>query len=153
MQSIAGPLAGSKLAWLPSEQLAWRSWGRRHPTGQVLSTDTGFGRDYSRLLYPGYGKRQKTIFPVPHTRRELPNKDWVAGIVVNGKASAYPLRWLGPRGTVTDKVGGIDVQMSYESPSQAVRAVDAKTGERLPVVKAYWFAWQAFYPRTRLWRK
>ena len=27
-----------------------------------------------------------------------------------------------------------------------------KSGELLPSVKVYWFAWQAFYPETGLWK-
>lgn len=151
MEAVSGPLVGTGLVWLPSEQLTWGAWKRRNPGGEVLSTDTGLRRDYSRQPYKGYEKRDATMFPVPRHRQELRNKEWVAGIVVNGEAAAYVLNRLKSHRVVDDVVGGTDVRVEYDAPAHAVRAANTQDGKALPVVKVYWFAWQAFHPDTRLW--
>lgn len=48
-------------------------------------------------------------------------------------------------------MAGVPIRVSYDAAERSVRIVNRTTGESLPVVKAYWFAWQAFYPETRLW--
>ena len=30
--------------------------------------------------------------------------------------------------------------------------IEKQDGTPVPVVRAYWFAWQAFYPETELWQ-
>ena len=41
-----------------------RDWPARHPYTQVLSTDTGFRRDYRVSPYGNYGQSEKLYFPV-----------------------------------------------------------------------------------------
>ncbi len=50
-------------------------------------------------------------------------------------------------------VGGIAIDVVYDPASQNVRAIDAGRGAEIPSVKAYWLAWQAFYPETKVWRR
>jgi hypothetical protein len=45
------------------------------------------------------------MFPVPQAREELPNKAWVIGIVIGGKAKAYPLNGLPTDSPIKDQVG------------------------------------------------
>lgn len=42
----------------------WTDWKQLHPDMQVLSTDTGFARDYTRDPYAGYVQDQSIMFPV-----------------------------------------------------------------------------------------
>jgi heme/copper-type cytochrome/quinol oxidase subunit 2 len=70
---------------------------------------------------------------------------------LNGQAKAYPVEKLPADGVVSDMVGGTPVRVSYAPKSRQPRVVDAK-GENVPYVLAYWFAWQAFYPETELWK-
>ena len=152
MQSVSGRLAGKSLVWLSTQQQTWESWKQQNPNGEALSTDTGSRRDYSRTPYGGYESHDRTMFPVPRHRSELRNKAWVAGIVLDGAASAYTLDGLKSRNVVEDRVGGVQIRIQYDPESDAVRVLRIRDGQALPVVKVYWFAWQAFYPKTRLWR-
>ena len=45
--AIAGPNTGQKLATLPVTMTRWSRWQKKHPVSKVLSSDTGFGQDYS----------------------------------------------------------------------------------------------------------
>jgi hypothetical protein len=44
--AIAGELAGSQLTFYPATIIAWDEFRAAHPEGQVLSRETGFGRNY-----------------------------------------------------------------------------------------------------------
>ncbi len=146
MAAVAGPLVKTKFKWLPSQQLAWSAWLEKYPKGKVLSTETGFGRNYSGEAYARYKKSPKTMFPVPTHRTELAQKEWVFGLLVEGEARAYPVRSLSKKRTLSDG----KIEIAYDPESQLVEAKNKATGKKLPVVKVYWFAWQAFYPDTEL---
>jgi hypothetical protein len=152
MSAVSGPLVKSTLTWLPSQQLAWKAWKARYPLGKVLSADTGFQRDYSGNAYARYKQSPDTMFPVPSYRTELPRKEWVVGVLVDGVARAYPIRALSEKRSVQDAVNGIALEITYDPATRLAAARENASGEALPVVKLYWFAWQAFYPDTELWK-
>lgn len=151
MRAVTGPLAGTALEWLPSEQLRWDAWRERTPAGEVLSTDTGFNRDYSRIPYGGYERSPETMFPVPTYRSELPKKEWVLGVLVSGTAKAYPIKRLRSAGRVKDVIAGNEIEVEYDTESELATVREVAGGRAIPSVRAYWFAWQAFHPKTELW--
>jgi hypothetical protein len=51
---IVGDLTGAKLEFVPSQLISLDQFAEAYPEGQVLSRDTGFGRDYGRNPYVGY---------------------------------------------------------------------------------------------------
>jgi hypothetical protein len=150
MIAVSGPLVETPLEWLPSEQLTWVAWRELNPDGMVLSTETGHARDYGRLPYAGYEESPEIFFPVPEHRTELPRKAWVLGIVQDGQAKAYPLEKLPAREPVTDHLNRKSIQIYYDPSTQLARITD-ENGRVIPSVRSYWFAWQAFYPKTELW--
>jgi len=152
MKAVTGSMSGTQLTWLPSEHLTWVAWKKGHPQGEVLSTETGARRNYSGNPYSGYEQSGQTMFPVPTYRADLPKKDWVVGVLVDDVARAYPLKFLPPGRTVRDKIHSDTLEITFHRDSQRVEVRRAESGEVLPSVKVYWFAWQAFYPNTGLWR-
>ncbi len=53
-EGVVGILTGTELETFPVATVAWGTWRAAHPDGLVLSTETGFNRDYGRNPYPGY---------------------------------------------------------------------------------------------------
>lgn len=152
MKAISGPLVNTGLAWLPGEHLTWAAWQKKYPLGEVLSTQTGFSRNYAGTAYAGYEQSPETMFPVPVHRAELPKKEWVLGVIVEGRPRAYPLKWLPAGQPVRDQVRDTPLLVRFDPTAQWTEVRHAETGEILPSVRAYWFAWQAFYPDTGLWQ-
>ena len=151
-QAVAGPLAGRRLTALPSVRSDWKTWRRRHPHADVLSVDTGFARDYSRDPYAGYYRSGSTWFPVGRVRRDLAAKRQVLGIEVNGVARAYPLDELRRRpGILEDRLGNARIRIKISDRGQVAAVQDAR-GRLLPHIFSYWFAWQAFHPRTSVYK-
>lgn len=92
------------------------------------------------------------MFPVRKYRDELKNKEWIVGIHIGELSAAFPLRELMETGQVKARVGEALIRVRYNADLGTVEALDESTGETLPTTRAYWFAWQAFYPETALWR-
>lgn len=148
MQAVSGQFKGQAMDWLPSTLTTWEDWQNKQPETVVLSTETGYPRDYTKTPYASYESTERTMFPVKHTRQELPNKAWIAGIRINEEAKAYPLAQLS-EASFEDVVGGTPIRISWDAGNRHFSATRAD-GTDIPVVHAYWFAWQAFYPGTTI---
>jgi hypothetical protein len=150
MKAVSGANSGASLRWLPSENTTWRVWRDAYPDGKVLSTQTGFSRDYSGQAYGSYERSGETMFPVRWSRRELSKKSWVIGIIINDQAKAYALDELKKEKRVQDNVAGQQIEIVYDLAKESAEVTDKQTGKAIPNAMAYWFAWQAFYPNTEL---
>jgi hypothetical protein len=51
--AIVGELTGRQLTFRPASIIAWADSKATHPGGEVLSRETGYGRDYGRNPYSG----------------------------------------------------------------------------------------------------
>jgi hypothetical protein len=151
MKSVAGEFVDTELLWLHSEQSTWEAWRKKYPDGEVLNTNTGHRRNYVNLPYQGYFTSSRTMFPYEGNRDELTPKGWIAGIRVDGKAKAYHIESLPENQWIDDKVGGNRVRIRHSPENETFEAETAE-GKIIPVVHAFWFAWQAFYPDTEIWK-
>jgi len=151
-KAIAGPLVGKGLKKLNSVRTSWKAWKKRHKSTVVLSTDTGHHRDYSVDPYEGYYRALGIWFPVGKVRKDLSPKEMVLGIEVAGEARAYPLSRLRKRpGILGDRLGGEAIQMEVNADGQVAGVKDAQ-GNIIPHIFSYWFAWQAFHPKTTVFQ-
>jgi len=151
MKAVSGEFSGTELTWLPSEQMTWEAWKESYPDSEVLNTDTGHRRDYENLPYGRYFKSAATMFPYSGKRRELPPKAWVAGVLLKGQAKAYPLETMPTGVWLEDQIDNESVSVRYDSIESHFSIKNA-SGKPLPNVQVYWFAWQAFYPETQIWK-
>lgn len=151
-QAIAGPLAGTVLSALPLTHTTWVAWRRAHPQTQVLSTATGYRRDYDRAPYGGYSRHGELYFPVSAFSKRYHPKERVLGVEVNGQFKAYPFSELSQTdGRVADQLGGEPIEVRFDWAQPSARAVDAE-GKLLPATTLFWFAWYAFHPETEVYR-
>jgi len=151
-EAVTGPMTGQELTLLPLEHTTWQAWSLKHPNTLVLSTDTGHFRNYQRDPYVGYDTSAEIYFPVSHRDSRLSTKAWVAGVVVQGQAKAYPLSRLEADKDIHDTIAGKDITVTYNQDSESVMVRD-KRGQVIPSVQAYWFAWSAFYPETKMYKE
>jgi len=152
-QAVVGPLTGEKLKAVRSDVVRFSMVKEQHATARILSTDTGHRRDYGRDPYEGYERNSDTYFPVRKTDTRLHAKDIVYGIVVNGTAKAYPLSTLQKSPTLTDDVGGVRLEVSYDAATEATEFRNAETGGEIVPLYGFWFSWVAQYPETELYNQ
>ena len=105
-QAVTGPLAGKSLTVLPAENTTWGAWRMVHPSTQVLSSATGYKRDYGLDPYASY------LFP------RLP----ALLVMVGRTAKIYPFQELKKlSGPLTDHVGDQELKILYDQKKQTAR--------------------------------
>jgi hypothetical protein len=153
MEAVSGSAVGDKLKLMGGALQTWESWRDEYPQGRVLSRETGTSRNYGRTPYRDYERTDRLMFPARIYREELSTKTWIVGVRVDGRSGAFPIEDLEAHGAVRAKIGERVIEVNYDPERDLVRVTDGESGDPLPATRAYWFAWQAFYPETALWRK
>ncbi|MFB6281806.1 MAG: DUF3179 domain-containing protein [Haloferacaceae archaeon] len=179
-RAIAGDRRGRSLREF---RVVWTTFGRwraAHPRSGILSTDTGYVRDYDRDPYGqynpknGYYANRKVLYPRLHDDGRRHPKDVVVGARTADGAAAWGKDRLREAGVVAGDLGGaphvavhdpaLDAGYVYANPDG--RPVEATDGgvrvdgeshppEALPLDRvlatdAMWFAWAGFYPGTAI---
>lgn len=149
MQAVTGPAKGRRLTPLPLEHTSWGAWRRAHPNTRVLSTETGYVRDYGRNPYAGYALDDRLYFPVGRESRRYHPKEQVLGVEIDGRFKAYPFVELARSGQteIDDDIDGQRLRIRFDADNRSAVAFDAD-GRPLPAVTGFWFAWFAFHPDT-----
>lgn len=151
-EAVSGPRVGARLQRLPLQHLTWREWRARHPDTTVLSTATGYRRDYGEDPYRLYAASpfapggQELLGP-------LPAKAWVIGVRIGATAKAYPFASLAlqaPSGVLHDTLAGRALRIEYHALERTATVRDADGGI-LPSTLAFWFAWHDFHPHSQVW--
>jgi len=152
-RAVVGPFNGVNLDMLPAAHTTWRDWKRRYPNTLILSTDTGFRRDYSKSPYSGYRQSKRLMFPVEYKNKKYRNKEMILGVTINGVNKAYPFSELAKSGQAqfTDVIGSKNLMIKWSKEEQYAEIQD-EYGNEIPSVLAYWFAWYAFYPETQIFQ-
>lgn len=149
-QAVSGPLKGQMLEQLPMAHTSWRDWRQQHPDTLVLSTDTGYRRDYSEPPYGGYAQSEQIWFPVRSNSPRYHPKELVIGLELNGQVKAYPFVELSKgSATVHDRFAGQRLQLEFDAAHRTGRILD-DNGQEIPTTISFWFAWYAFFPQTEV---
>ena len=110
---VNGPLMGREIPIFPIIETTWATWKAMYPNSQVMTTVTGFNRDYGNYPYGDYRTNDDYIlFPVSNPDERLPEKERVHGIIVNGSAKVYRFSAFEAGGAtvlIEDNVLGEDV--------------------------------------------
>ena len=151
-RAVSGPMKGTRLKLIPLEHTRWNDWQKRQPQTLVLSTDTGYSRDYDRDPYVGYEDSNGIYFPVAHSDPRYHPKEQILGIEINGQFKAYPFAELSRSdGVIKDQLNGEELNIHYNHDSRSARATDSK-GNPIAAIRAFWFAWIAFHPETSVFK-
>ncbi len=132
-RAIVGQRAGTRLALVPANTLAFADWRAAHPRGKVLSRETGHRRDYGVNPYQSYDQPEGRPFLFngrPDTRR--PPKERVVGVKIGEAAKAYPWPVLAKQRVIHDSVGGESLVILYQ-PGTLSALDDARIERSRPV--------------------
>jgi hypothetical protein len=121
LEAIVGPLAGRRLEFLPAQIVSWGDWRAAHPSGRVLSQDTGFDRAYGQNPYQGYdspGNDDPFLFAGDPDPR-LDATAHVLGVDASGRQVAFPYEELARHAVdgfsaVQTRLGGQDVVVFWK---------------------------------------
>ena len=154
-EAISGPLVGEKLTSLVSTHTTWGKWKELHPNTLVLSTDTGYRRDYTRNPYGGYGTSRALYFPAPSSSVNADSfhpKETVIGLVDGDRVKAYPFSELDKnnKSEFTDMIDRQSYTILWDSQSKTAKIKD-QSGNVVPTIQGFYFAWVAFYPESLIY--
>jgi hypothetical protein len=150
-EAITGPMRGERLEMIPVTHTSWKDWQERYPDTRVLSTATGYSRNYRVNPYPGYSNSGHLYFPVSEEDNRYPRKTMIMGIEIDRQFKAYPFTELekSPR-RFKDSFMGQPLSIVFDEEHQTGRVLDG-AGRELPTTTAFWFAWYAFHPDTEVY--
>lgn len=114
-EAIVGPLTGSLLEEIPSQQMSLLAWIDQHPGTLILQPDSTFKEAYAGLdkfdegtLESGLEKRDSLSWK---------EKSWVVGIQQGNQSKAYDWNDLLKARVINDEVNGVPVVLTLESDS------------------------------------
>jgi len=151
-KAVTGPLKGTELKIVSTANTTWRNWKKRYPETLVLTTETGYARDYARTPYGNYDRSTDIMFPVDNLDNTYHPKERVLGVEVDGKYKAYPFEELakaGPR--VKDNFSGKTLDIRYDKKNQIAEILN-EAEQDINSFVSFWFAWAAFYEDTEVFR-
>jgi len=138
-EGIIGELNGAKLRQIPSNIVAFESFKKQYPKGEVLSRDTGFPRTYGRNPYAGYddinsspflfrGKLDKRIKPMER----------VLSLSANDKTVLFDLTSLKDKPVVNGEFEGTSfVVLAFEDMNSALDKSDISSSRLIPSAAVY----------------
>ncbi len=108
---ISGQFMCSATGYIQAIETSWETWKTLYPDSKVLSTETGFARNYGAL--PFSKTQQETSlpdFPVNNVDERLPNYRRVFGIVINNQAKVFDIKDFTENGKmIVDYLQGIQI--------------------------------------------
>ena len=158
MGAVTGPAArkGLKLKLLPSRLTTWGAWHKDHKATTVLSEQTGYPRNYSRMVYGRYFGTDELMFPVKLNGKRperFQNKEPMILVQTAKKSKAYAIADIAlavqakGQDTLEDTIGQERVRLRYDSVSQSVQAETAGAQAKpIPVAYLFWFSLNAILP-------
>ncbi|GJM29939.1 MAG: hypothetical protein DHS20C17_25740 [Cyclobacteriaceae bacterium] len=151
-KAVSGSMKGQELTVIPTRRMSLGSWKKTYPESLILTTDSGFERNYQEGPYGNYNDENITYFPVSNNDDALHKKEWIIGIEINGQYKAYPIVRLSKVKTreLKDSLGGTSFTLMWDTRKENFRAVTS-TGKEIPALQMFWFAWVAFHPETALY--
>ena len=181
--AISGPLKGTQLKLVLSDELDFGTWKAEEPGGTVLNDVAQFAGEYSPKDWDVEMKRMPVV--IDFKEHGLQARDLMLGIEAFGASRAYLYVQVLREKVVKDFVGGEPVLLVVGPDNESVRAfrnrdgadfyrmgdgtlMDAATGsrwnfqgctasgkclERIPMLKDYWFDWRNYHPGTSVYGK
>lgn len=119
---------------------------RAYPDTMVLSLDTGYDRNYAADPYADYYKSRRILFGFARSILQGHDaKELIAGVRIAENSKAYPMADLRKHGTITDRLGGLELALALD-PQTDILSVTDKEGGDVPVTVTYWFVWKDIHP-------
>ena len=129
-KAIYGPLRGSTLELVPSDELTFGEWKSEVSDGRVLAEVPKYRKDYDSNWEPEVAKLP-VVISFPGT--ELKSRDVVVGLEIDGASHAYPWETLLKQSPVMDRVHGtpllIVIGPDHKSFRVFVSRIDGRDAE------------------------
>ena len=180
-RAVSGPLAGSQLKLIPSDELTFALWRTEQPQGTVLKEAAQYSAEYAAPDWDIKMRKAKVV--ISHEENGRKPRDLMLGVHLHGKPRAYLYDQILKQKLIQDAplilVVGPDNQsvrvFETAAPTDFYRTdnaelIDSATGShwnfqgcategklkgtclpRVEALKDYWFDWKEYNPNTSVY--
>ena len=122
-KAIYGPLQGSALELVPSDELSFGEWKSEVADGKVLAPVPKYLKKYESNWEPEVAKLPVVI---SFTGTELKSRDIVVGVEIEGDSRAYPWDKLIKQSPVMDRVSGKPMLLAVGPDGKSFRVFESR---------------------------
>ncbi len=123
--AIAGPLKGTSLPEIPSQQMALGDWLALHPDSYVLQPDSNFKKEYADLK--GYDEDTLKSSLEKRDSASWKLKSWVIGVNVNNHFKAYDWNTLAEKKMMEDSVARVPLLLIMKKDERTFYVLNRNT--------------------------
>ena len=127
-EAIYGPLKGTQLNLVRSDELSFALWKKEQPQGQVLKPNAQFVSEYDPKGWENYVEKTRTV--VDTTRSGIRPHQLMLGVTVAGENKAYPLEAIFAAKLIQDRVGGMPVLVIVGPDDASIRVFEGTVREK-----------------------
>ena len=134
--AVAGPLKGTALKEIASEQMSLAAWIRKYPNTLILQPDTLFAKQYKGLQGFDDGTIQSGL-----EKRDIASwkfKSWVVGLEKDGYAKAYDWNDLVKQRVINDTFQNLSLVLVLENDNRSFHVWNRQVNDKL-----LQFSWDA----------
>lgn len=122
--AVVGKKTGKKLTHVPFQLTSFGDVRRRFSQAEILSTDTGFSRDYTFYPYGDYNKNEDIYFPISITDTRLSPKEPMFIVDILGSSVAFKFLDLKEGVMARVSVGKEEITAESKNGDIAVKRAD-----------------------------
>ena len=148
--AVVGDRTSEKLAIYPSQVVSFKTLKEKWPNAEVLSTNTGYNRDYTFYPYGDYNSNDSILFPISIKDSRFPAKEIMFVVNAYDKSVAYPRKQLSSS-PASVNIGGNKITAVMIDGEIIVKDT---TGKILPGYHEMWFSWATHHQEDGVvWKK
>ncbi len=132
-EAIVGDRVGQKLTLYPMQVMSFKDAKTQYPNSTIMSTNTGYSRDYTGNPYSGYDTSDQTYFPVSVNDKRFPAKE--VFYIIPADNTSIAVRQDKTDGTY--KVPDTKVEVTFDKG----RVNATNNGTDTPGYYEMWFSW------------
>ncbi len=129
LQCINGSLIGQRPDLVTVLETTWGVWKTMYPDTKVMTSNTGFSRNYGVYPYGDYRTNNSyLIFPLTINDNRIPAKERVHSIIEDDKAKVYKFNTFGNGNTLRDVYQGKDILLIGDNTTIVSFELDGPSG-------------------------
>ncbi len=107
LDCVNGELINTRVNTSPVVETTWETWKAMYPNSSVMTTNTGFSRNYQQFPYGDYRTNNANlIFPVEPLDQRLPSKERVLGVLGDQTNRVYSIELFETPSVIHDVMDG-----------------------------------------------
>lgn len=127
--AIHGPMKGSELVSVETDELTFGTWKQEYPNGRVLKPDAKISvEDYDPNWEPQVAKMRVTTSAQQDPALEP--RTLIVGVKIDGKSKAYPFSSIEKQAPILDMVGTTPIVVLLAADGKSVRAFSRELDDR-----------------------